>query len=84
MDVHPVLLARAFRTYFGTSPGRYLRRLRLDWAAAELLATQRRLADIALQAGFADQSHFTRAFRRHTGLTPGQYRLALSNHRPPS
>jgi AraC-like DNA-binding protein len=29
---------------------------------------------IALEAGFADQSHFTRSFRRHHGITPGRYR----------
>lgn len=77
VDVHPVLLARAFRAHLGTSPGRYLRRIRLEWAARELVAAERPIADIALHAGFADQSHFTRAFRRHTGLTPGQYRLAF-------
>ena len=32
------------------------------------------LASLALQAGFSDQSHFTRAFKRHTGCTPAQYR----------
>jgi AraC family transcriptional regulator len=32
------------------------------------------LAEIALAAGFADQSHFTKTFRRSRGLTPGEYR----------
>jgi AraC family transcriptional regulator len=47
--------------------------LRLEWAAARL-SEERSLAQIALEAGFADQSHFTRAFRRHFGVTPGRYR----------
>ncbi|HUP00162.1 MAG TPA: AraC family transcriptional regulator, partial [Gemmatimonadota bacterium] len=34
------------------------------------------LASIALQAGFSDQSHFTRAFKRHTGRTPHQFRIS--------
>jgi len=48
--------------------------LRLEWAAEELARDDARLADVALRAGFADQSHFTRLFRRHTGVTPGHYR----------
>jgi len=72
--VHPAHLARAFRQQFGTSVGGYVRRLRLDWAAAELQRSDKALAAIALAAGFADQSHFTRSFRRHTGFTPGAYR----------
>jgi len=34
------------------------------------------LAEIAARAGFADQSHFTREFKRHFGITPGHYRSA--------
>ncbi len=72
--VHPSHLARGFRSYFGTSYGEYLRRLRLDWAAVRLTGSDDTLAETALQAGFADQSHFTRAFRRYAGVTPGRYR----------
>ena len=64
LAVHPAHLARAFRGQFGTSVGGYVRRLRLDWAAAELERSDTALAAIALAAGFADQSHFTRIFRR--------------------
>ncbi|HEV8264745.1 MAG TPA: AraC family transcriptional regulator [Gemmatimonadales bacterium] len=74
--VHPDHLARAFRVRFGVPVGTYVRGLRLDWAATRLAATDEAIAQIALEAGFADQSHFTRAFRRHTGLTPGEYRRA--------
>ena len=75
--VHPAHLARAFRGQFGISVGGYVRRLRLDWAAAELERSGASLAEVALAAGFADQSHFTRAFRRYTGLTPGGYRRTM-------
>jgi len=74
LAVHPAHLARAFREQFGTSVGGYIRRLRLEWAAAELERSETALAAIALAAGFADQSHFTRVFRRYTGFTPGAYR----------
>jgi AraC family transcriptional regulator len=48
--------------------------LRVEWAAAEILSGHRSLAEIAAEAGFADQSHFTRVFRRQVGVTPGEYR----------
>ena len=75
--VHPVYLARSFRERYGVSIGEYLRRVRLDWAAAQLAATETPLAVLAAEAGFADQSHFTRAFKRHAGLTPARYRRAV-------
>lgn len=72
--VHPDHLARAFRLRFGIPIGSYLRRLRLDWAATRLESSGQTISAIALAAGFADQSHFTRTFKRHTGLTPQEYR----------
>jgi AraC family transcriptional regulator len=76
VGVHPAHLARGFRTYFRLSIGSYIRRLRLDWAAREL-ARDTPLARVALAAGFADQSHFTRFFKRYTGLTPNAYRQTM-------
>lgn len=77
VDVHPVHLAREFRRAYGSTVAEYSRGLRLEWAATELAGTQEPLADIAARAGFADQSHFTRAFRRHSGVPPGRYRRLL-------
>lgn len=74
VGVHPAHLARGFRTHYGLSMGTYVRRLRLDWAARELVRSDTSLAAVALAAGFADQSHFTRFFKRHTGQTPHAYR----------
>jgi AraC family transcriptional regulator len=73
--VHPDHLARAFRLRFGISIGLYLRRLRLEWAATRLETSEAAISAIALDAGFADQSHFTRVFKQYTGLTPAQYRV---------
>jgi len=50
------------------------RRLRIEWAAHALLREDAPVADVALRAGFADQSHFTRFFRRLMGVTPHAYR----------
>lgn len=77
MGVHPAHLAREFRTHFQLSMGNYLRHLRLEWAAAELVRSDLPLVSVALAAGFADQSHFTRCFKRHTGLTPEIYRRMM-------
>jgi AraC-like DNA-binding protein len=66
-------LARQFRLAFGTSPYRYSLMRRLDRARAEL-RRNRRLADVALAAGFADQAHLSRRFKSAYGLTPARYR----------
>jgi AraC family transcriptional regulator len=76
VGVHPIRLARAFRTHYHLPLATYVRRLRLDWAAQRLVDSTDTLASIALQAGFSDQSHFTRAFTRYTGRTPRQFRIA--------
>lgn len=65
-------LARQFRALCGTSPYRYLLMRRLDFAR-DLIARQRPLAEVALEAGFADQAHFTRMFKAAFGLTPARY-----------
>ncbi|MFF9310628.1 helix-turn-helix domain-containing protein [Streptomyces sp. NPDC014748] len=61
---------RAFKASTGQSPHQYLLRRRLDHARRELLRTDRPIAQIAAEAGFADQSHLTRMMRRHEGATP--------------
>lgn len=66
---------RAFSTVYGMPPSDYQRLLRLR-AARRLLATGVSPALAAADAGFADQAHLTRWFRRCYGVTPGVYQAA--------
>ena len=74
--LHPHHLMRAFRQQRGETIGGYVRRRRLEIADAELRRADLPLVEIALRAGFCDQAHFTRAFRRQFGVTPGLRRRA--------
>jgi AraC family transcriptional regulator len=74
--VHPVHLAATFRAHHGCTIGTFVRELRIDSAARMLASTDTPLADVALQCGFANQSHFSREFRRATSFTPAGYRRA--------
>ena len=77
VDIHSVHLARAFRQHYRCSIGEYVRKLRIDFASQEIMATDDAFTKIAMSAGFYDQSHFTRTFKRQTGLTPTEYRTAF-------
>lgn len=63
-----------FRNATGFSPHQYVMRLRLEKARLLLRSTRLPLSQIATDCGFADQSHLLRFFKRHTGLTPLQFR----------
>jgi len=76
VGVHPVHLARTFRRIYQTTVAGYVRQVRIEFARREL-AGSAALSDIAMAAGFCDQSHFSRSFKQYTGLTPAEYRLAL-------
>jgi AraC family transcriptional regulator len=72
--VHPVHLSRVFRRWKGQGIGEYVHRLRIRAACEQMLRLDTPIADIGLATGFADQSHFTRSFRRLTGMSPTQFR----------
>jgi len=76
-DVHPVHLARVFRRILRQTPGEYVQRLRVKFASERLAVPEEGIAEIAAQAGFADQSHLGRTFRRYTGMSPGEFRAVF-------
>lgn len=71
----PYRLARAFTASIGMAPHSYHMHLRVRRAAGAL-RQGRAVAEVAQACGFADQSHLTRAFKRHLGITPGRFRAA--------
>lgn len=67
-------LIRAFKQYSGLTPHAYITNRRLQLGQTEL-KNGKPIAEAALIAGFADQPHFQRTFKRLTAATPSQYRL---------
>ena len=78
VGVHPFHLSRVFRTVHRQTIGDYVQKLRVNYACKQLALPDNDLAAVALAAGFADQSHFTRVFKNVTGITPGVYRQMLT------
>lgn len=70
---HPSHVAREFHRHEGVTVGEYARRCRLEIAAGAL-QQGKPISEVALEAGFCDQSHFTNTFRRVFGTTPGEHR----------
>jgi AraC family transcriptional regulator len=74
VGVDSTRLSRGFRRFYRVSIGRYSRKLRLDAAIERLISSSDSIASIAADAGFSDQSHFTRLLKRYSGRTPDQIR----------
>ena len=67
-------LNTCFREQTGESVSAYVRRMKIQRAQALLAGTEHSLAEICAMLGYFDQSHFSRAFKAVTGMTPGAYR----------
>lgn len=68
--VHPGHLSRVFRRYYGCCVGDYQRRLRAKYAHRQIVGSDAPLVEIALAAGYADQSHFSRQVILYIGQSP--------------
>ena len=68
-------LERQFRAEYNMSPHQYIRELRVRMSCGALVFSRKTLAEVASDFGFADQSHFTKEFRRIIGETPRAYRV---------
>ncbi|HYR27509.1 MAG TPA: helix-turn-helix domain-containing protein [Thermoanaerobaculia bacterium] len=78
----PFHLQRRFKAAIGETPKAYTARLRLERAAFRLLVHDSTVLDIALECGFQAPETFLRAFRRHFGLTPSDYRERVREELP--
>jgi len=77
VGVHPVHLATVFRQHYRCTIGECIRQRRVEYASRKLCLSDTTLVEIALAAGFSDQSHFSRTFRHFTGLSPARFRAAF-------
>lgn len=73
--VHPVHVSRSFRRALGCTFREYLTLIRIRRATDLLKQSSTRITEIAFACGFSDHAHFTRTFKRATGLTPTAYRM---------
>jgi len=76
VGVHPVHLATVFRKHYRCTIGECIRQRRVEYASRQLSLSDTTLAEIALAAGFSDQSHFSKTFKHVTGLSPARFRAA--------
>ncbi|MDA3961272.1 MAG: helix-turn-helix domain-containing protein [Planctomycetota bacterium] len=76
LDVSAPTLYRRCRAALGVSPSRYIQQVRVNRSVRLLRDTDGSLAEVALRCGFSDQASFTRAFKRLTGATPGDFRTS--------
>jgi AraC-like DNA-binding protein len=72
--VHPVYMARVFRKFYGQSIKSYLNILRVNGTMASILNSNDKLASIAYDNGYSDQSHLNRKFKTATGMTPHNFK----------
>ena len=81
VSISPFHFHREFKRSTGLTPGRYIFETRIKRARTLLCESDLPLAQVAIQVGFADQSHFTAAFRKATSMTPRNYRNSNSTPR---
>jgi AraC family transcriptional regulator len=81
--VHPSHVAREFHRGYGVTIGEYMRKLRVEWIAKQLVCSRKdsaSLVNLALNAGFSSQAHMSTVFKQLMGMTPSEYRKAHGLH----
>jgi AraC family transcriptional regulator len=74
MGMSSSLFFRTFKAAVGASPRQYITRRRIEMACSMMLSTRESLSEIAVAAGFYDQSQLCKAFRKVLGVSPGCWR----------
>lgn len=77
-NLHPVYICQEFAAAFGMSIGEFVRRVRFEWAREAVGVGFASLSDVALAAGYSDQSHLCRDFQRRVGVSPRHFRRAAA------
>ena len=81
--VHATYAGRAFRRQYGIGPAHLVQQLRVERAARALTSSAGTVSEIAFAAGFADQSHLGRVFKRFMGVSPAAYRRSCRSSTAP-
>lgn len=74
VNVHPTTISKHFTKYFSCTLGEYMRKLKVNKSIFLIRNSKLSLTDIACACGFADQSHFTRNFKKLTGFLPKDFK----------
>lgn len=74
VHLHPSYFSTLFKQSTGSSFKEYLNMVRIEESKRLLANTDFSILDVAIAAGFEDQSYFTKVFRKYTGMTPKQFR----------
>jgi len=78
MHFHPNYFIKFFKRHMGTSPVHYIVRKRMEKSKLLLNLKDASITEIAEAAGFNDVSHFSKAFKNHTGFSPTEYRRMVN------
>lgn len=73
LNLNPITISKHFPKYFGCTLGEYMRRIKINRSLSLIQSHENNLTEIALECGFADQSHFIRTFKSQTGFLPKQF-----------
>jgi AraC family transcriptional regulator len=73
LNVHPVTISKYFTKNFGCTLGEYMRKIKIEKSLSLIQNKSQSLTEIALECGFADQSHFIRNFKKFTGQLPKEF-----------
>lgn len=73
LNLNPITISKNFPRYFGCTLGEYMRRIKINRSLSLIQTSKINLTEIALECGFADQSHFIRTFKSQTGFLPKKF-----------
>jgi AraC family transcriptional regulator len=79
INVHPVTISKYFPKYFKINIGDYIRMIKIEKSMPLLSKMSIPIEEVALKSGFVDNAHYTRVFKKHTGINPSYYRAFVAS-----